>query len=108
MMVTVTNICEEVRKKAFSLSMLLETYLRASDITAGAFSPIDHIKYMERLRNLVVGIKFSIQKRFWRQPDSFNELFDEDEVLDVKWVQRINPLWLALLGTSTITDHSVM
>lgn len=99
MMITVIAKCEKVRKMAFSLSMLLQMYLETTITVPVAFSRMDRIRYLECLLNLVTGIKFSIQKRLWRQPGPFNELFDENEVFDVKWVQLINPLWFGLLGT---------
>jgi len=56
------------------------------------------VKYAERLRRFIIETKLHMQARFWRQPSAVSDRFDEYEAFDLTWVQRINPIWVGLLG----------
>jgi hypothetical protein len=103
MMATIATKRAHIRRAAFSLHSLLHKYLGspalASAVTSSPFDPIMHrIRRIERLRRLVAAIKRRMQERFWRRPGAFNEFFEAGEVFDLKWIQLINPVWLAFLG----------
>lgn len=110
MMATMAAKRAHVRRASFSLHALLHKYLLAPHhhpappvIASPAPDRVMHrIRRIERLRRLVTAIKRRMQERFWRRPVASNELFDEGELFDLRWIQLISPLWLALLGKELV------